>query len=48
MLEAKDLPHNDLSRYLEGRVYESLGQERLARASKVRTASVCWFVSGPG
>jgi hypothetical protein len=35
MLEGKDLPHCNLSRYLEKRLRYSLDQERRTRAAKV-------------
>lgn len=35
MLESKDLPHNDLSRLLEQRVYQKLEEDRYLRAGQV-------------
>lgn len=40
MLEAKDLPHCELSKYLEQRLVMSLDHERQARAAKVSVQPV--------
>lgn len=51
MLEAKDLPQCELSKYLENRIGLGLQKEREARAAKVRgrggegegCVCVCWL-----
>lgn len=40
MLEAKDLPHNDLSRLLEQRVNQKLEEDRQMRAQQLVSACV--------